>query len=232
MPIPQSATDANKWFDRCDCSGNWGSVERFELSVDAVIIGAHSATLPLEVKLLSTPIEVKLLAPALFIAAVEETLSSPSHRVVVTPAGRDALVAISNYATTGDSVEALAKALSYFITSARSDDIFLTPLVRDALAALAKYAAAPISVGYISSAIGRLAQRAPPLFLLLRLSATTSIRDALVTMAPFATTPAAVQFLSSAMRVMMMSLSGSEGFSGTARDYNSQHRRICDTDSD
>ncbi|CUG90199.1 Hypothetical protein, putative, partial [Bodo saltans] len=90
-PIPQSATDAIKWFDSCDISDDWGSGEQFASCVDAVIVGAHSATAPSEVKLLST---------ALCIAAVQESSSSSlsSHRVVVTPAGRDALVAMPKHA--------------------------------------------------------------------------------------------------------------------------------------
>ncbi|CUG77442.1 Hypothetical protein, putative [Bodo saltans] len=118
MPIPQSATDAIKWIDRCDSSGDWGRGQ-FASSVDAVFVGAHQATLPQEVKLLST---------AVYTAAVEETSSSPTNLVIVTPAGRDALVALSMYATTDDSVESLAKTLLYFVTIPRAEAL-LTPLV-------------------------------------------------------------------------------------------------------
>ncbi|CUG86614.1 Hypothetical protein, putative [Bodo saltans] len=66
MPIPQSATDAIKWFDRCNSSGRWGNAEQFASFVEDVIVDAHDATSPTEVKLLGT---------AIYIAAVEETLS-------------------------------------------------------------------------------------------------------------------------------------------------------------
>ncbi|CUG86615.1 Hypothetical protein, putative [Bodo saltans] len=200
MTLPQSATDAIKWLDRCNCSGRWGNAERFASSVDAVIVGAHRAT---------SAKEVKLLATALYIAAVEET-SSPSHRVVVTPAGRNALVAMSKYATTVDSVESLAKTLLYFITTPQSVEMLMTPLVRDALVALAKCASTPISVGYVSRAIRELLTNAARLNVI-AVVATTSVRDALVTMATFATTATTVQCVSSAMTEMMRTLSSGEG---------------------